>query len=38
MTYSVEITDQAALDLRSIYEYIAYALQSTQNTAMVSPL
>ncbi len=33
MTYSVEITDQAAIDLRGIYEYIAYGLQSAQNAA-----
>ena len=33
MTYSVEITEQAEQDLRGIYEYIAYELQSTQNAA-----
>ena len=33
MTYSVEIADQAATDLRGIYEYIAYELQSPQNAA-----
>ena len=33
MTYSVEITDQAENDLRGIYAYIAYELQSPQNAA-----
>lgn len=33
MTYSVEIADQAGIDLRGIYEYIAYTLQSAQNAA-----
>ena len=33
MTYSVEIAAQAEQDLRGIYEYIAYALQSAQNAA-----
>lgn len=33
MTYSVEIADQAAKDLRGIYAYIAYELQSAQNAA-----
>lgn len=33
MTYSVEMTDQAEKDLRNIYEYIAYTLQSAQNAA-----
>ena len=32
-TYSVEITDQADADLRGIFEYIAYELQSVQNAA-----
>ena len=31
MTYSVEITEQAQTDLRSIFEYIAFELQSMQN-------
>lgn len=31
MTYSVQITHQAEKDLRNIYEYIAYTLQSVQN-------
>ena len=35
MTYDVQITAQAESDLRSIFEYIAYELQSVQN-ALVS--
>lgn len=31
MIYSVEISTQAERDLRSIYEYIAFELQSVQN-------
>ena len=31
MTYDVQITLQAEYDLRSIFEYIAYELQSVQN-------
>ena len=31
MSYVVEMTDQARKDLRSIYEYIAFALQSRIN-------
>lgn len=31
MNYSVEITDTAEKDLRCIFEYIAYELQSVQN-------
>ena len=31
MTYSVEIAAQAEQDLRGIFEYIAYELQSVQN-------
>ena len=39
MTYSVEIAARAEQDLRSIYEYIAYELQSAQNaTAQLSRL
>lgn len=33
MTYTVEITIQAERDLRGIYEYIAYELQSPQAAA-----
>ena len=33
MTYSVKITNQAEKDLRNIYMYIAYELQSVQNAA-----
>ena len=33
MIYSVEITSQAESDLRGIYEYIAYELQSPQTAA-----
>lgn len=33
MTYSVEVTNQAEQDLRDIYRYIAYELQSVQNAA-----
>lgn len=33
MTYSVIILDEAKLDLRSIYWYVAYHLQSTQKAA-----
>lgn len=31
MSYVVEMTDQARTDLRAIYEYIAFALQSKIN-------
>ena len=31
MSYVVEMTDQARTDLRSIYEYIAFVLQSKIN-------
>ena len=31
MSYTVEITDRARRDLRGIYEYIAFALQSRIN-------
>ena len=31
MTYSVELTEQAESDLRSIFEYIAFELNSLQN-------
>ncbi len=31
MTYSIEITAQAETDLRNIFEYIAWDLQSPQN-------
>ena len=31
MSYEVEMTDQARKDLRGIYEYIAFALQSRIN-------
>ena len=31
MIYSVKISKQAENDLRSIYEYIAFELQSLQN-------
>ena len=31
MSYVVEMTDKAKMDLRGIYEYIAYALQSRIN-------
>ena len=33
MNYSVVITDQANADLRGIFEYIAFELQSAQNAA-----
>ena len=33
MSYMVEITDQARMDLRDIYEYIAFALQSKINAS-----
>ena len=33
MTYSVEIAAQAEQDLRGIFAYIAYELQSVQNAA-----
>ena len=32
-TYSVEITDAAAADLRGIYEYIAFELASPESAA-----
>lgn len=31
MSYAVEMTDQARIDIRGIYEYIAFALQSKIN-------
>jgi len=33
MSYAVEITEQADADLRGIFEYIAFDLQSLQNAA-----
>jgi toxin ParE1/3/4 len=33
MSYSVEISEQANADLRGIFEYIAFELQSPQNAA-----
>jgi toxin ParE1/3/4 len=33
MSYSVEISEQADADLRGIFEYIAFELQSIQNAA-----
>lgn len=33
MIYRVEISDQADVDLRGIYEYIAYGLQSPDNAS-----
>jgi len=33
MTYEISMTPQAKNDLRGIYEYIAFALQSPQNAA-----
>ncbi|MCM1123022.1 MAG: type II toxin-antitoxin system RelE/ParE family toxin [Eubacterium sp.] len=33
MSYEISITPQAKSDLRSIYEYIAFDLQSPQNAA-----
>ena len=33
MIYTVQIADQADADLRGIYEYIAYDLQSVENAA-----
>ena len=39
MNYSVEISEQASADLRGIFEYIAFELQSLQNaTAQLSRL
>ena len=33
MIYEVEISDQADADLRGIYEYIAFELQSPENAS-----
>lgn len=33
MIFEIEISDQADADLRSIYEYIAFELQSPENAA-----
>ena len=33
MIYTIEITDQADIDIRNIYEYIAYELQSPENAS-----
>lgn len=33
MSYAVVITQQAASDLRLIFEYIAFELQAVQNAA-----
>lgn len=33
MMYAVELSEQAELDLRGIFEYIAYELLSVQNAA-----
>lgn len=32
MIYEIKITDQADNDIRNIYEYIAYELQSPETT------
>ena len=31
MIYTIKVTDQADIDIRNIYEYIAYELQSPEN-------
>ncbi len=31
MIFEIEISDQAEIDLRSIYEYISFELQSPEN-------
>ena len=33
MIYKIQITDQADTDIRNIYEYIAYELQSLENAS-----
>lgn len=33
MIYKIKITDQAEADIRNIYEYIAYELQSPENAS-----
>lgn len=33
MIYTIKITDQANNDIRNIYEYIAYELQSPKNAS-----
>ncbi len=33
MNYEIEVTEQAESDLRGIFEYIAFSLQSLQNAA-----
>jgi plasmid stabilization system protein ParE len=33
MIYTIKITDQADNDVRNIYEYIAYELQSPENAS-----
>ena len=33
MTYDVRISEQADIDLRSIFEYIAFELQAPENAA-----
>ena len=33
MIFEIEISEQADIDLRSIYEYIAYELQSPENAS-----
>lgn len=33
MIYAIKITDQADNDIRNIYEYIAYELQSPENAS-----
>lgn len=33
MIFTVEITEQADSDLRAIYEYIAFELQSPENAS-----
>ena len=33
MTYTIKITDQADNDIRNIYEYIAYELQSPEKAS-----
>jgi len=33
MIYTIKITDQAEYDIRNIYKYIAYELQSPENAS-----
>ena len=36
MIYTIKVTNQADYDIRNIYEYIAYELQSPENASVLT--